>query len=224
MDATEGFLFIDQLKIMGYGESDTSGCWIKFQLTPELLEVVRGRKGEMVEVAARLIDNAGEYIQPELKEDPPGDHGKFWAKLIAYGTFNAPPVLKQIGSDAEFRAWIQRQPSCISHNADWDEEAGEPRCEAAHVRRVEGGAGTAIKPEYACVPLTHEEHAEQHQKGEHDREWFEKQAAKYRYEWASATLAKKHGFERRRDCPPDVIVGWFERRDLWRFLPPTIEK
>jgi len=59
-DPLKDFMFIDQLKIMGYGESDSSGCWIKFQLTPELLEIVRGRKGEMVEVAARLLDNAGQ--------------------------------------------------------------------------------------------------------------------------------------------------------------------
>ena len=150
-DVFKNWLFIDQLKIMGYGESDTSGCWMKFQLTPELLEVVRGRKGEMVEVAARLIDNSGEYVPParkaktlkevpvrfETKTDPEtgeketvahidvGRHGKYWQHLIRHGVFNAPPVLEAIGSDEDFRHWIHKQPSCLSKDADWDEMEGD---------------------------------------------------------------------------------------------------
>jgi len=216
-DPLKDFLFIDQLKIMGYGESDTSGCWIKFQLTPELLEVVRGRKGEMVEVAAKLIDNAGEII-PVSKPNK-GEYGKYWQKIIAYGTFNAPQVLGAVGSDAAYRGWITHQPSALSGKNDWDEDAGEGRCVAAHVRRVAAGSGTGIKPDYSCIPLTDAEHREQHQKGEPDRELFERKANQYRLEWASNTLAKQLGYDRRSECPGEKVAKWAEEHDLTRFFP-----
>jgi len=66
-------------------------------------------------------------------------------------------------SDAAYRKWIQRQPSCISGRYDYT-EIGD-RCEAAHVRRA-GASGMGFKAEYACVPLTHTEHAIQHSRGE----------------------------------------------------------
>ena len=184
-EAFKNWLFIDQLKIMGYGESDSSGCWMKFQLTPELLEVVRGRKGEMVEVAARLIDNAGEHVPPGPNKPPAtydevviekplknevvvtkGEHGKYWQGVIAHGTFNAPPVLEAIGTDEDFLHWIRKQPSCLSGAHDWDELNGEGRNEPAHVRRISEGAGEGTKPDYYCVPMTHAEHFLQHQSGE----------------------------------------------------------
>jgi len=225
-ESLKDFLFIDQLKVMGYGESDTSGCWIKFQLTPELLEVVRGRKGEMVEVAARLIDNSGEYVPPS-KKDESGRHGKFWYGLIRHGVFNAPPVLEAIGTDAEFQEWIRRQPSCISGDQDWIDGLGEGRCECAHVRRVGEGSGTAIKPPYFAVPLTHREHAIQHQHGEsalEATEYFEKKATHYRTEWASKKLAESFGYESRKECPPETVLMWAENADLLRNFPAKLKE
>ena len=259
-DALKNFLFIDQLKIMGYGESDTSGCWIKFQLTPELLEMVRGRKGEMVEVAARLIDNSGEYIPPNKKPkiyadaapktmgelynqeaiESSGEHGKYWQGLIRLGVFNAPPVLEAIGADKNFQAWVRKQPSCLSKDADWDEESGELRNEYCHVRRVSEGAGTGIKPKYFGVPMTHEEHNYQHQYGElvtlterrpkkgadpaqwnvkTAKAWFENKAAQHRMEWATTALIRQLGYKRRRDCPPEEVKSWIKMHKLERFFP-----
>ena len=257
-DPLKNFLFIDQLKIMGYGESDTSGCWIKFQLTPELLEDVRGRKGQIVEVAARMLDNSGEYIPPDgvarkiaaeskqiidkampPPEPPKENHGQYWRGLISRGTFNAPDVLAAIGSEKDYKEWIQKQPSVLSGNSDWLEEIGEGRCEEAHVRRVGEGSGTGIKPIYFSVPLTHEEHTFQHKHGEvralakHGkkawakldfqnkdvREWWEKRAIKYRTEWASTTLAQQLGAARRKECSPAKVAEWYQARGLQRFFP-----
>lgn len=248
-DPTKGFLLIDQLKIMGYGESDTSGCWLKLQVDADHMDLLRGRKGEMVEVAIRLLDNDGNYIPVEQPDVPretskKGPHGKYWAHLFRAGTFHAPDVLAEIGSDDEFLEWVRTQPSCLSGNQDWDEKRGEGRCEAAHVRRVSEGSGTAIKPPYFAVPLTHEEHRWQHDKGEFAAiekfapqmvkhygkkhltnedgaaQWFERQANKYRFEWASSRLARAlNHVDGRSYCSPDEVLEWARKCGLERFFP-----
>lgn len=91
--------------------------------------------------------------------------------------------------DDQYQAWIRKQPSCISGRySEWVN--GEGRCEYAHVRRAKDG-GTGYKPLFSGVPLTHEEHAMQHQKGEaytlaaygiiteDAKAWFEQKAEEY---------------------------------------------
>ena len=51
------FLFMGETKIMGFGESDTSGMWVKLQVHD--LEVFRGMKGEILETALRVVNNDG---------------------------------------------------------------------------------------------------------------------------------------------------------------------
>lgn len=67
--------------------------------------------------------------------------------------------------DREFRAWVQRQPSCLS-GIFKEYVNGEGRSIAAHVRRA-GKSGTGYKAPFSCVPLTREEHDYQHQHGEY---------------------------------------------------------
>lgn len=89
------------------------------------------------------------------------------------------------GTDAEYQAWVRQFPSCLSQTYS-EFLHGEGRCEYSHVRRVSHGSGAAYKPEYSGVPLTHEEHQLQHQKGEQvfcSPEWFERQAMKYLTMW-----------------------------------------
>src|SRR5690349_4222939 len=88
------------------------------------------------------------------------------------------------GTDEQFREWVQRQPSCVSGRFS-EYVDGEGRCIAAHVRRA-GESGTAFKGEYAAVPLTHDEHLVQHQKGESalgGKEFFDRQRVKYLRCW-----------------------------------------
>jgi len=89
------------------------------------------------------------------------------------------------GTDTEYLDWLRCWPSCLS-GAYSEVVNGEGKCEAAHVRRVASGAGVAIKPEYSAVPLTHDEHNLQHQKGESaftSPEWFEREANRYLAMW-----------------------------------------
>lgn len=55
----EEFLLIDELKLVGFGESDSGGAWIKLQVDPDDLALFRGRKGAILEVAIRVVDNDG---------------------------------------------------------------------------------------------------------------------------------------------------------------------
>ena len=95
-----------------------------------------------------------------------------------------------------FEQWLRQQPSCLSRQFS-EFVDGQGRCEFAHVRRVKRGAGVGIKPPDFGVPLTHEEHAMQHNKGEaytlaahgiitdNATQWFETQAQEYYEKWQS---------------------------------------
>jgi hypothetical protein len=117
-------------------------------------------------------------------------------------------ALQQYGTDAEFRAFIQTLPSCLSGQFS-KYVNGEGRNSACHVRRS-ATSGTGSKGKYCETPLLHEEHRTQHQLGElaclalhmgtldlerlfagtTDREaapiakrWFDEQVEKYREMW-----------------------------------------
>ena len=58
----------DESQLMGYGESDSSGCWLKFQITPEDLEKFRGLKGTVFHHTLVKIQDNGE---PEKQKEEP---------------------------------------------------------------------------------------------------------------------------------------------------------
>lgn len=76
--------------------------------------------------------------------------------------------VKEIATEKQYKAWIERQPSCISgHFSEWDPIHGEWRNIACHIRRVKWGSGTGQKNEwFYTVPMTNKEHQLQHNNGE----------------------------------------------------------
>lgn len=103
-------------------------------------------------------------------------------------------TLKKAGSDRQYRAWIQQQPSCIS-GAFSEYVHGDGRSIAAHVRRA-GQSGTGYKAEYSCVPLTDREHRlYEHQKGSSslgkNKEWFDNKRLEYLERWYKQAMDKK---------------------------------
>lgn len=98
--------------------------------------------------------------------------------------------------DEGFIEWVRTQPSALTGNySEWVN--GEGRNPACHIKRAATG-GTAFKPKFACIPLTHEEHAYQHQHGEAAcltrflggtwtretaADWFDHQAEHHRKIW-----------------------------------------
>lgn len=68
-------------------------------------------------------------------------------------------------TDADYRLWIQKQPSCLTNTFSEYLEDGTGRSIACHVRRARD-SGVGYKPPYSYVPMTHEQHLHQHQHGE----------------------------------------------------------
>lgn len=60
----------DESQLMGYGESDSSGCWLKFQIHPEDLDKFRGLKGTVFHLTMVKIQDNGE---PEKQQKPYAD-------------------------------------------------------------------------------------------------------------------------------------------------------
>lgn len=89
------------------------------------------------------------------------------------------------GSEMDYIQWLHRWPSCISGAySEWHN--GQGFCEAAHIRNVSAGSGTATKPEFWAVPLTSAEHRLTHQKGDSvfcPPEWWNEQAGIYLCRW-----------------------------------------
>jgi len=217
-------LYHGEIQLLGWGESRARGKYITIRLwdvEEDPLEPFRGLdvKNDKSMHILNAVITRGDIVETVKEED----YGKIASGLYASGFFIAPPVLEKIGSDKQFRAWIQKQPSAISKDfSEWVD--GEGRCEAAHVRRS-NEAGVSYKPPYACIPLTHDEHQLQHQEGEtalKPREWFEKARNKYLIAWAKETLLKTLGnYEGFRDVPPELLKQWCDKHDLMNYLPTS---
>ncbi len=137
------------------------------------------------------------------------------------GFFRVPEVWRALGTDTQFREWVQRQPSAFSGQFS-EYVNSEGRCIAAHVRRIADGAGTSIKPEYACIPLTDEEHKRQHQHGEGvlgSSEWWDKQRIKCVEAWAWQALKWTLHAESMADIEPKTIRAWAEFHGIDHHLP-----
>lgn len=230
-------LFHDSVQLMDFGESRTGGPWIKLRLPdPDDLHVFRGMDPAQMKKTQHVLHCTiaeGDIVQLAEEAPPERRYGKWWRDLIASGFFRAPRVLAAIGTEDEFENWIREQPSVIDGNADWDEVMGESRCEPAHIRRVADGSGTAEKPPYFAVPMTHKQHQLQHDKGysavtgmtEGEAiEWLAKKADHYRTEWASLTLASQlvPDTPSRGDVHPDMVRIWLETNDLTQYLPERL--
>lgn len=217
-------LYHGEIQLLGWGESKASGKYLKIRLwdvDDDPLDNFRGIDGK--DSKSMPVLNAtitrGDIMEAVVEEN----YGKIASGLYAGGFFIAPPVLAAIGTDKKFREWIQKQPSAVSGDfSEWIN--GEGRCEAAHVRRS-GEAGVSFKPEYACIPLTHDEHQEQHQHGEtalKPREWFESTRNKYVIKWAKTTLLKTLGdYEGFREVPPEFLREWCHKNGLMNYLPDS---
>ena len=66
----DDFLLMTEAQIMGYGESDSSGCWLKLQITEEDLAKVRGKKGVACEFTLREQDPMTGNMQDSSGGEP----------------------------------------------------------------------------------------------------------------------------------------------------------
>lgn len=205
----------DEAQLIGYGETDSTGAWVKFVIRPEDLQHFRGLKGTVFYMTLVELANDGQPVEKVSAHKPEKPYGKQASALYANGFFLVPQVLERIGTDKEFREWLKAQSCCAEGQHEGD-------VVAAHVRRIANGAGVALKPEYSAIPLCNRHHQIQHQFGESQiggKEWVDKQRAKYLQTWASHTLAKVFGQQSIGYVDPKDLRMWAREYDLEAWLP-----
>ena len=157
----------------------------------------------------------------EAAPPPKSQYGDAAKALKLSGFCRIPDVWKVLGSDDNYLEWVRRQPS--AHSGEFSEQVnGEGRCEAAHVRRVESGAGISIKPLYAAIPLTHSEHLATHARGEsalHPPAWFDEQRIKYVEAWAWERIKTQLQAGSMAHAEPKSVYQWASFHGIEKYLP-----
>lgn len=158
--------------------------------------------------------------EPETEQKKPTSrpYGAQAQTLRLSGFFRTPDVWKAIGTDKQFRAWVATQ-DCIATSIG---EGCSGDVIAAHVRRIADGAGTGIKPDYACIPLCHGHHTEQHQHGESrlaPKEKWDQWRIQTVEKWCWETLRGDLGYAHWYDVPPNILRAWAEHACVDRYLP-----
>ena len=88
----------------------------------------------------------------------------------------------EYGTDAEYLRWVTFQPSCVDGSFNqWQDGVG--RNIACHVRQVNRGAGTGIKPPFSAIPMTHEQHLDEER---YRIEWRVEQAEEHLRRWVES--------------------------------------
>lgn len=153
----------------------------------------------------------------------PAAYGRFARVLRTHIPFMlARKVWEAVGSDEDYLDWCRHQRCAKCKWTPHWEMSEFIGCEAAHVRRVADGAGTAIKPLYSAIPLCHKHHAEQHHVGEAilgGKEAVDKARITHVQEWVWETLKRTFGFEHWSEVPPGTLVEWAREHDLLDTLP-----
>lgn len=145
---------------------------------------------------------------------PPHQYGAEAKELRQSGFFRVPAVWQQVGSDADYLAWVRDQ-----HCAYCGTETG---IDPAHVRRIASGAGTAVKPEYSAIPLCRQHHRLQHDHGESavgGKEWCDKQRIQHVEQWAWEALRAMLGAQHWYDVPPPALARWATAQGVYDYLP-----
>ena len=164
------------------------------------------------------VDSGDIKKAPDMKTE----YGEYARSLKLSDFFRTPAVWKAVGTDKEYLEWVKRQKSAKSGIFSEFHETGEKYCIPAHVRRIEHGSGTAIKPPYSAIPLTTGEHDLSHQKGDSkigDEDWWAKMRIKYVSDWCWITLKATLDFDTWADMPPLVLVDWCSDNGLLNYLP-----
>ena len=180
-----------------------------------------GAPGSAVALA-RIKDEVAVAHEQPTTEGLKTEWGEYARTLKLSDFFRSPAVWKAIGTDYDYLLWVKQQPSALSGDFDYYDNTGDKWCVAAHVRRVEHGSGTGIKPPYSAIPLTKAEHDLAHMKGDSEigsEEWWAKQRIKYVSDWCWETLKAELNYESWAEIPPSVLVQWAKVNDLLKYLP-----
>ena len=177
-----------------------------------------------------------EAAKDQLQQEAINPFGQYAKKLKQSGFFLYLDVLKAVGTDEHYQAWCRNQKCAVTKEPDFSQPDG--RCVYAHVRRADS-SGIGFKGKYRGIPLKHEVHMIQHQKGEREalsyylnqsfqvesaKAWFDKKASENAAQWAWETLKEKLGFESWKQVPPEVLVEWAKENRVFNYLPQVYKE
>lgn len=166
-----------------------------------------------------------ESAQKDLQDKTVQTYGEFARELMLHSDWMGnPKVWKEIGTDEEYLEWCRNQKCAHCSKApEWEMDTLVLN-EAAHVRRVANGAGTAIKPTYSAIPLCSGCHKEQHRIGEEalgGKDKVDKIRIEHVKRWAWERMRAIFGVESMREVPPGEVLAWAMNHHIEHHLPAS---
>lgn len=147
--------------------------------------------------------------------------GPYANALYKSGWFYAPGVIQAFGTDDEFLEWVKGLPcACASPECHGD-------VVAAHVRRINQGAGVGIKPEYSAIPLCHHHHHLQHQHGESaigGKDRVDEMARLVRIDFIKDSIYQTFNVLSLTELNFDDFVHFCEEKNIFLSLPAEFKK
>lgn len=242
-------LYHDEVQLLDWGESRGGGKWIKLKLFEgdhDPLEQFRGLDTATAKKAGHIFNVT--VVQGDIVAEPEkpkkGQYGKEAQALHQSVFFRTPNVWLALGTDDEYQAWCRKQKCVVCGDKDYVEEYPDGICEYAHVRRVSNGAGTSIKPPYSGVPLCHNDHSVQHNKGElasyvaaatydkkitiysehNAKDWFDKKRIQHLEKWAHEKLREHAGVDSLTEIEPTWLYRFCNVRSIEKYLPSIFKE
>lgn len=171
-------------------------------------------------IARETMDSAQSDLQQKTVQASFGD---FARELMLHSDWMGnPKVWQMIGTDEEYLEWCRNQKCAHCSKApEWEMDTFIAS-EAAHVRRVANGAGTAIKPPYSAIPLCSGCHKEQHRVGEDaigGKDKVDKMRLDHVKRWAWESMRQIFGVESMREADPVAVLTWAKDHGIERHLP-----
>lgn len=177
--------------------------------------------------------NAEALVEEQQNNQIEREAGNLANSLHRVGFFKKREVARAIGPDRDFIVWVRKQPCVIT--------GATQNVEAAHVRRVEAGSGTGIKPEYNAIPLHRDVHHEQHAKGElgclqkfatnstdwngtSARDFFNKQADHIREQWVKNRLYARFRVTSLKEIDFKEFAQWAQEAGLKEHLSQIVRE
>lgn len=213
-------------------EYKDGGLAVKLLVNPaqkRLFRTLWPRPG-MAAVLVREDPESGRQrmIDAAAAASPPAKFGELARALRTSGFMLSRDVWRAVGPDSAYLGYI-RQLKCAKckWTPHWENDAFVP-CEAAHVRRIESGAGTSLKPDYSAIPLCPNRigvegcHARQHREGERflgSKEHLDRLRLHYVQDWVWAALKAQLGYEHWSQVPPSTLVAWAEEHGVVDKIP-----
>lgn len=212
---------------------------VSFEVTQELWQLFVDGKTQGLIVAGQLFRS--EDGEPAARDEPveKGEFGHYVKDLVKNGFYLNPHVIEKFGTDDDYQIWTRKRPCIISDQNDWVD--GQPLCEYAHVRRADN-SGKGTKPKFSGVPMTHEMHKLQHDKGEtaayakhiqfrtgqpptakvsveEAKNFFNKAANANLYHWWRQRMMEIFEVDTLTKIHPRALWAWCKDRGIDKYLP-----